>query len=102
MTSLSVLCVSIATPALKRYPFWLKGGVDRMRKRLSEVEVAHCRCKTRLSAMLVRGKDHFRNFDDEPRPRIDYGTAERAVHADAVARFREANRAETLRYEGAS
>jgi len=28
------------------------------------------------------------NFDDEPRPRVDFGAAERAVHADAVARFR--------------
>jgi non-heme Fe2+,alpha-ketoglutarate-dependent halogenase len=58
-----------------------------------------CRCKTRLTAMLVRGVDRYGNFDDEIRPRTDYGAAERAFHAEAVARFREANREETLRYE---
>ena len=60
---------------------------------------ARCRCKTRLSAMLVRGVDRYGHFDDEPRPRIDYGEAERAAHAEAVARFREGNREESLRYE---
>ncbi len=58
-----------------------------------------CRCDTRLSAMLVRGVDRYGNFDDEPRPRTDYGAAEREFHAGALARFREANREETLRYE---
>ena len=62
---------------------------------------ARCRCKTRLSAMLVRGVDRYGHFDDEPRPQQDYGPAERAFHAEAVARFREANREETLRYERA-
>jgi non-heme Fe2+,alpha-ketoglutarate-dependent halogenase len=62
---------------------------------------ARCHCQTRLSAMLVRGVDRYGHFDDEPRPRTDYGSAERAFHADAVARFREANREETLRYEAA-
>jgi non-heme Fe2+,alpha-ketoglutarate-dependent halogenase len=61
-----------------------------------------CRCRTRLSAMLVRGTDRYGNFDDEARPRVDYGPAERAFHAEAVARFREANRDETLRYEAAA
>jgi hypothetical protein len=61
-----------------------------------------CRCRTRLSAMLVRGADRYGHFDDEPRPATDYGAAERAFHAAAVARFREANREETLQYEGAA
>ena len=63
---------------------------------------ARCRCATRLSAMLVRGVDRYGNFDDEPRPRADSGAAERAVHAAAVARFREANHEEMRLYEGAS
>lgn len=63
---------------------------------------ARCRCTTRLSAMLVRGVDRYGHFDDEPRPQQDYGPAERAFHAEAVARFREANREETLRYETAA
>jgi ectoine hydroxylase-related dioxygenase (phytanoyl-CoA dioxygenase family) len=63
---------------------------------------ARCRCRTRLGAMLVRGVDRYGNFDDEPRPQTDYGAAERAFHAQAVARFREANREETLRYETAA
>jgi hypothetical protein len=62
---------------------------------------ARCRCETRLSAMLVRGRDRWGHFDDEPRPVTDYGAAERAFHAEAVARFREANREEMLRYEAA-
>jgi non-haem Fe2+, alpha-ketoglutarate-dependent halogenase len=63
---------------------------------------ARCRCKTRLGAMLVRGTDRYGHFDDEPRPEADYGRAERAFHAEAVARFREANREETLQYEAAA
>jgi ectoine hydroxylase-related dioxygenase (phytanoyl-CoA dioxygenase family) len=63
---------------------------------------ARCRCRTRVSAMLVRGIDRYGHFDDEPRPQTDYGPAERAFHAEAVARFREANREETLRYETAA
>jgi Phytanoyl-CoA dioxygenase (PhyH) len=47
-----------------------------------------CTSKTRLSAMLVCGTDVYGNFDDEPRPKVDFGDAERAAHADAVARFR--------------
>ena len=62
---------------------------------------ARCRCKTRLSAMLVRGQDRWGHFDDERRPQTDYGAAERAFHAEAVARFRQANREETQRYEAA-
>jgi hypothetical protein len=50
-----------------------------------------CTSRTRLTAMLVRGTDRYGHFDDEPRPRIDFGDAERAAHADAVARFRASN-----------
>ena len=63
---------------------------------------ARCRCETRLSAMLVRGTDSYGNFDDEPRPKQDYGVAERAVHADAVARFRAANAEEAQRFRRAA
>ncbi len=34
----------------------------------------------RDSAMLVRGVDRFGNFDPEPRPQVDMGENERAVH----------------------
>jgi hypothetical protein len=59
-------------------------------------------CETRPGAMLVRGVDRYGHFDDEPRPQTDHGPAERALHAEVVARFREANREETLRYEDAT
>ena len=36
-----------------------------------------CTSKTRLTAMLVRGTDVHGNFDDEPRPQVDFGDAER-------------------------
>ena len=55
-------------------------------------DLGACRANLRQSAMLVRGVDRYGHFDDEPRPRADYGAAERAFHAAAVARFREANR----------
>jgi non-heme Fe2+,alpha-ketoglutarate-dependent halogenase len=58
-----------------------------------------CTSKTRLTAMLVRGTDTHGNFDDEPRPQVDFGDAERAAHADAVARFRASNAEQTRRYE---
>jgi len=60
-----------------------------------------CTSKTRLTAMLVRGTDRYGNFDDEPRPQVDFGDAERAAHADAVARFRASNAEQTRRYEPA-
>lgn len=60
-----------------------------------------CRAATRLSAMLVRGRDAHGNFDDEERPREDYGERELERHAEAVARFREANREEARRYAAA-
>ena len=57
-----------------------------------------CTSHTRLTAMLVRGTDRYGHFDDEPRPRVDFGAAEQAVHADAVARFRASNAEQTSRY----
>ncbi len=44
----------------------------------------------RDTAMLVRGVDEFHHFDLEPRPRVDFGEAERAIHAritDEAARI---------------
>jgi len=38
------------------------------------------------SAMLVRGKDTYGNFEHEPRPRRDLDEAALAAHADAVNR----------------
>ncbi|HXW24152.1 MAG TPA: phytanoyl-CoA dioxygenase family protein, partial [Xanthobacteraceae bacterium] len=37
-----------------------------------------CTGSTRLTAMLVRGTDTYGHFDDEPRPQVDFGAAERA------------------------
>ena len=64
----------------------------------------HVRCSsaTRLTAMLVRGTDRYNHFDDEPRPTVDFGAAERAVHAEAVARFRASNLEQTKRFEPAA
>jgi non-heme Fe2+,alpha-ketoglutarate-dependent halogenase len=56
---------------------------------------ARCTSSTRVTAMLVRGEDRYGNFDDERRPSQDAGAAERAFHADAVARFRAMNAAES-------
>ncbi len=61
-----------------------------------------CTSRTRLTAMLVRGTDPAPHFDDEPRPRVDFGATERAVHADAVARFRASNVEQTSRYASAT
>ena len=53
----------------------------------------HARCimPTRVSAMLVRGRDSYNNFDDERRPMVEAGPEERACHAEAVATFRKMN-----------
>jgi hypothetical protein len=51
--------------------------------------------------MLVRGVDRYGHFDDEPRPQVDYGTTEQAVHAEAVTRFRAQNAEQFARYEPA-
>jgi hypothetical protein len=61
-----------------------------------------CTSRTRLTAMLVRGVDRYGHFDDEPRPRVDFGDAERAAHADAVARYRASNVEQVRRYEPAA
>jgi non-heme Fe2+,alpha-ketoglutarate-dependent halogenase len=60
----------------------------------------HVRCTsaTRVTAALVRGVDRYGHFDDEPRPQEEYGAAEREFHAEAVRRFREANREQTAQY----
>ncbi len=60
-----------------------------------------CLSRTRLTAMLVRGADHYGHFDPEPRSQVDYGPAERVFHAEAVARFRETNREQALLYDAA-
>jgi hypothetical protein len=52
---------------------------------------ARCTARTRVTAMLVRGRDAYNNFDDERRPRVEAGPEERAFHADAVAAFRRMN-----------
>jgi len=57
-----------------------------------------CTSRTRVTAMLVRGTDRYGHFDDEPRPRVDFGAEERAFHADAVARFRASNVEQTRRF----
>src|SRR5262249_59500194 len=70
---------------------------------LSYIPVSvRCTSRTRLTAMLVRGTDSYGHFDDEPRPRVDFGAAEQAAHADAVARFRASNVEQTSRYAPAS
>ena len=45
--------------------------------------------------MLVRGEDRYGHFDDERRPTDEAGPAERAFHAEAVARFRSMNAVES-------
>lgn len=60
---------------------------------------ARCTSSNRLTAMLVRGVDTYGYCDDEPRPQVDYGEAERAFHRDAVARFVESNRQQRLKYD---
>jgi non-haem Fe2+, alpha-ketoglutarate-dependent halogenase len=52
---------------------------------------ARCTSDVRVSAMLVRGSDKYRNFDDERRPTAEAGPEERAFHAKAVATFRKMN-----------
>ena len=52
---------------------------------------ARCTAKNRVTAMLVRGVDTYRNFDDERRPLVEAGPAERDFHATAVAAFRAMN-----------
>ena len=56
------------------------------------------RAKVRPSAALVRGKDIWGNFEDEPRPQVDYGEKERAFQQHANALFRAVYDEERLRY----
>ncbi len=62
---------------------------------------ATCRASVKQSAALVRGVDRYGHFDDEPRPQVDCGDAERAAHAAAVARFRAQNAEQFAQYEAA-
>ena len=62
---------------------------------------ATCRASVRQSAALVRGVDRYGHFDDEPRPAVDYGEVERALHAAAVTRFRAQNAEQFAQYEAA-
>jgi hypothetical protein len=63
---------------------------------------ATCRASTRQSAMLVRGIDAYRHFDDERRPEDDFGPRERTYHEAAVARFRAQNAEQFSQYEEAT
>ncbi|ALM84368.1 phytanoyl-CoA dioxygenase family protein [Bordetella sp. N] len=58
---------------------------------------SRCTSKTRLTASLVRGKDHG-NFDLETPPVVANGEAERALHAEAVRRFRASNDEQAAAY----
>lgn len=60
---------------------------------------ARCRSPVRQAAALVRGVDRYDHFDDERRPRVDFGPEERACHEKAVARFRAQNAEEFAQYE---
>lgn len=52
---------------------------------------ARCTMPTRVTAMLVRGRDTYGNFDEERRPLVEAGPEEREFHANAVATFRKMN-----------
>jgi non-heme Fe2+,alpha-ketoglutarate-dependent halogenase len=52
---------------------------------------ARCTAPTRVTAMLVRGRDTYNNFDEERRPQAEAGPEERDFHAQAVATFRRMN-----------
>ena len=52
---------------------------------------ARCTAPSRVTAMLVRGRDTYGHFDDERRPAQEAGPQEREYHAAAVARFRAMN-----------
>ena len=58
------------------------------------------RAKVRPSAALVRGADRWHNFEDEPRPMIDFGAAEQAFQQRANSLFRGVYDEERLRYNG--
>jgi non-heme Fe2+,alpha-ketoglutarate-dependent halogenase len=52
---------------------------------------ARCTAPSRVTAMLVRGRDTYGHFDDERRPKVEAGADERAFHEKAVATFRNMN-----------
>lgn len=56
----------------------------------------------RLSATLVRGEDRYGHFDHDARPQTDFGEAEMARHAKAMAAWNEGRRVMTERLEGAA
>jgi hypothetical protein len=41
----------------------------------------------RFRCALVRGTDRYGHFDDEPRPRLDFGPDERAAHKESCTRY---------------
>ena len=51
----------------------------------------HCRYvgtgPARLRAALVRGRDDYGHFDDDPRPTVDFGAAERRAHRESCERY---------------
>jgi hypothetical protein len=51
----------------------------------------HCRYigtgPARLRAALVRGRDDYGNFDDDPPPIVDFGAAERTAHRESCERY---------------
>jgi hypothetical protein len=51
----------------------------------------HCRYigsgSARLRCALVRGRDDYGHFDEEPQPVIDFGEAERAEHLESCTRY---------------
>ena len=59
------------------------------------------RAKVKPSAALVRGTDRWRNFEDEPRPQVDYGEKEREFQQYANSLFRAVYDEERPRYQQA-
>ena len=57
------------------------------------------RASVKPSAALVRGVDPWKNFEDEPRPGIDLGEAERRFQEHANALFRGVYADERQRYQ---
>jgi len=51
----------------------------------------HCRYigsgPARLRAALVRGRDDYGHFDDDPQPVVDFGVAEQAAHRASCERY---------------
>ena len=51
----------------------------------------HCRYigsgPARMRAALVRGRDEYGYFDDDPQPTVDFGVAERTAHRESCERY---------------